>query len=324
MFVNWTKYKPQVLIELYSKMFLCRCFEETMYYLFLQGKVPGTLHQSQGQEAVSVGVCSILNKDDVIFSTHRPHSDYISKGADLVKLTAEILGRKGGCCKGKGGSMHITDVSVGAMPANAIVGGNVPIAVGSGLAFKLKESKQVSVSFFGDGAINEGAWHEALNFAALFDIPVIFICVNNQFASSTHVKQSVKIDQLADRADAYGIPGIVVDGMDVLAVREAMKEAVDRARSGGGPTLLENICYRLVGHSRSDPANYRSEEEYEKWQKRDPIKLLRKELINKGVLDEAGIKKVEEEVQKQMDLAVEMADKSPDPDPKECLDDVYA
>ena len=189
-----------------------------------------------------MGVCYALNKDDVVFSTHRPHSDYLSKGADPVKIIAEVLGRRDGCCKGKGGSMHICDVGVGAMPANAIVGGNLPIAAGSALAFQLQHSPRVAVSFSGDGAANEGAWHEALNLAALKSLPVLFVTINNQYASSTRFDQSVKVSHIADRAVAYGMPGVVADGMDVLAVYEAAKSALERARSGQDPTCWSSIA----------------------------------------------------------------------------------
>ncbi len=324
MFELWKDQDPEVLKKLYASMFKSRTFEETLYYLFLQGKVPGSLHQSQGQEAVSVGVCSLLNKDDVVFSTHRPHSDYLAKGADMVKLIAEILGREGGCSRGKGGSMHICDISVGAMPANAIVGGNVPIAAGSALAFKLQGNKRIAVSFFGDGASNEGVWHEALNMAALFELPVLFVCINNQYASSTTFQQSVRIKHIADRAAAYGFPGVTAEGMDVLAVREATKPAIERARAGKGPTLLEFNCYRMVGHSRSDPANYRSKEEVEEWKKKDPIKLTREKLVESKVLTQKGLEELEEKVKKEIDDAVVLADQSPKPAPEECLEDVYA
>jgi TPP-dependent pyruvate/acetoin dehydrogenase alpha subunit len=220
--------------------------------------------------------------------------------------------------------MHISDVSVGVMPANAIVGGNVPIAAGSALAFKLRSSRRIAVSFFGDGATNQGAWHEALNLAAVLELPVIFACVNNQFASSTSLEKSVKIERLSDRATAYGMPGAVVDGMDVLAVREATAEAVERARAGSGPTLLEYICYRLVGHSRSDPANYRAQEEFEHWRKRDPLVVTRAKLIESGVIDEKGIQLLEEDIKMRIEQITDEADQFPDPDPEQCLDDVYA
>ena len=324
MFENWKKYDKETLAGLYRKMYQARLFEETLYFLFLEGKIPGSLHQSQGQEAVSVGVCSLLNRDDVVYSTHRPHSDYIAKGADMTRLIAEILGRQGGCCKGKGGSMHICDISAGAMPANAIVGGNVPIAAGSALAFKLRGSRQVAVSFTGDGASNEGVWHEALNLAALYNLPVLFVTINNQWASSTAFRQSVRVECLSERAAAYGMPGVTADGMDVLAVREAAAPALERARSGQGPSLLEFMCYRFVGHSRSDPANYRSKEEVEAWKSRDPLTVTRARLIDSRVMTEKDVAGLEAEVKAAIDAAVAEAEKSPQPAPEECLEDVYA
>lgn len=324
MFENWSKYNKKTLSGLYREIYQARLFEETLYFLFLEGKIPGSLHQSQGQEAVSVGVCSLLDNEDVVYSTHRPHSDYIAKGADMTRVIAEILGRRDGCCKGKGGSMHICDLSVGAMPAIAIVGGNVPLAAGSALAFKLKGTQQVAVSFTGDGASNEGAWHEALNLAALNNLPVLFVTINNQWASSTAFKQSVKIEHLSERAAGYGIPGVTADGMDVLAVREATEPALKRARNGKGPTLLEFNCYRFVGHSRSDPANYRFKEEVEKWKKRDPVTVMRAKLVESGVMSAEAILELENQVKVTIDAAVTEAEKSPVPAPEECLDDIYA
>jgi len=324
MFENWKKYDRETIAGLYQAMYRCRTFEETLYFLFLEGKIPGSLHQSQGQEAISVGVCSLLNKEDVIYTTHRPHSDTIAKGANMTRLIAEILGRRGGCCKGKGGSMHICEPSVGVMPAIAIVGGNIPIATGSALAFKLMGNQQVAVSFSGDGASNEGAWHEALNLAALKDLPVLFVTINNQWASSTPFKQSVRIATLSSRAAAYGMPGLTADGMDVLAVREATAPALERARKGEGPTLLEFICYRFVGHSRSDPANYRSREEVEEWKLRDPIQVLRARLIESKLMTGEAVAELENQVKAEIDAAVVEAEKSPQPAPEECLDDVYA
>lgn len=323
MFETWKQYPADTLAGLYRSMYQARLFEETLYFLFLEGKIPGSLHQSQGQEAVSVGVCSLLNKDDVVYSTHRPHSDYLAKGADMTRLIAEILGRRGGCCKGKGGSMHICDLSVGAMPAIAIVGGNVPLAAGSALAFKLEGSRRVAVSFAGDGATNEGAWHEALNLAALYDLPALFVIVNNQWASSTPFRQSVRIEHLSDRAASYGMPGVTVDGMDVLAVRQVTQAALQRARDGQGPTLLECVCYRFVGHSRSDPANYRTKEEVEAWKQHDPVATLRAKLVDRNALSEDALAALEAEVQAAIEAAVAEADRSPLPAPEECLEDVY-
>jgi len=271
------------LLEMYRKMVTIRRFEDHLYNLFLQGVVQGTLHQYQGQEAVAVGVCSTLNKDDLIFSTHRPVGHGIAKGMSLKGIAAELMGKKSGCVGGKGGQMHMTDVSVGMMPSNAIVGANIPIATGAALSFKLRGEDRVAVSFFGDGAANIGTFHEGINMAAIKDAPVILICENNQYAASTHISLATKIENIADRAVCYGIPGVIVDGMDVLEVRSAVLEAVERARNGAGPTLIEAKTYRYMGHSRGDPGNYRSEEEMTEWRSRDPIKRFQKYLLSESI-----------------------------------------
>src|SRR4029077_11785545 len=225
-----------MLLEMFRRMALIRRFEDHLHSLFLQGLVPGTLHQCQGQEAVAVGVCSALRSDDVIFSTHRPVGHVIAKGSSLRRIAAELWGKADGCAGGKGGQMHLVDPSVGAFPSNAIVGANIPIAVGAALGFKLRGVDRIAVSFFGDGAANIGAFHEGLNLAAVKDAPVIFVCENNQYAASTHISKSTRVPQISERAKAYGIPGYTVDGMDVLAVHQAARQAVARARSGDGPT----------------------------------------------------------------------------------------
>ena len=291
--------------------------------LFLQGLVPGTLHQYQGQEAVAVGVCSTLQRDDIIFSTHRPVGHGIAKGMSLKSIAAEIMGKAEGCAGGKGGQMHLTDVSVGMMPSNAIVGANIPIATGAALGFKLRNEDRVSVSFFGDGAANIGAFHEGINLAAIKDAPVVFICENNQYAASTHISLATKIENIADRAKSYGIPGVIVDGMDVLAVRDVSEDAVDRARMGKGPTLIEAKTYRFMGHSRGDPGQYRSQQEIEKWQARDPIPNFRKYLQDQGV-DPTTIGSIEESVEDSVSLALDFALNAPDPLPTETYSHVYA
>ena len=267
------------LLEMFEAMFLIRHFEDRIYYLFLQGIMPGTIHLYQGEEAIAVGVCSNLRKDDVITSTHRPHGHAIAKGVSITTLMAELFGKTTGCCRGRGGSMHVGDLEVGALPAIAIVGGNIPIAVGVALAFKFQKSDRVSACFFGDGASNEGTFHEAINMAAIWDLPVIFICENNFYGASTHVSKVMKIANIADRAMAYGIPGKIVDGNDAIAVYQAVRKAVERARSGQGPTLIECKTYRHGGHSRSDAGHYRPKNEKEEWLKKDPIVRLEKKLI---------------------------------------------
>jgi TPP-dependent pyruvate/acetoin dehydrogenase alpha subunit len=312
------------LLELFRCMALIRRFEDLLYRLFLQGQVPGTLHQYQGQEAVAAGVCSALRVDDVIFSTHRPVGHAIAKGTPLRAIAAELWGKADGCAWGKGGQMHLTDVSVGVMPSNAIVGGNIPIATGAALGFKLRGLDRIAVSFFGDGATNIGAFHEGVNLAAVKNAPVIFVCENNQYAASTHISLTTRIHDLADRAQAYGIPGFVVDGMDVLAVRQSALEAVERARRGDGPTLLEYKCYRYMGHSRGDPSQYRSKEEIEEWRQRDPILKFRGLLVSDHGQSEQELDRIEAESQAEVEAAVEFARSSPEPLPEESTQHVFA
>jgi pyruvate dehydrogenase E1 component alpha subunit len=318
-----TKYSHEHLLEMYQLMVTIRRFEDRLYQLFLQGLVPGTLHQYQGQEAVAVGVCTALQADDIIFSTHRPVGHGIAKGMTLRSIAAEIMGKAEGCAGGKGGQMHLTDVSVGMMPSNAIVGANIPIATGAALGFKLRGEERVAISFFGDGAANIGAFHEGINLAAVKDAPVVFVCENNQYAASTHISLTMKIENIADRAGSYGIPGVVVDGMDVIAVREMTEQAVDRARRGKGPTLIEAKTYRFMGHSRGDPGNYRAEDELSDWQSRDPIQKYSNYLVDQGV-DQLTLESLEESVDKRINEAVKYALAAPHPDPSETYSHVYA
>ena len=310
--------------EMFRRMVLIRRFEDHLYALFLQGVVPGTLHQYQGQEAVAVGVCTALHPDDVIFSTHRPVGHFLARGSAARGIAAEIMGKAAGCSGGKGGQMHLTDMSVGAMPSNAIVGANIPIATGAALGFQLRGQDRVAVSFFGDGASNIGAFHEGINLAAVKDAPVIFICENNQYGASTAISSMMRIANIADRAAAYGIPGCVVDGMDVLAVYQATLEAVERARHGKGPTLLECKTYRYAGHSRGDPGGYRSPEEVQLWRERDPIPHMRTLLTKELGLSEAEVKTIEHTCQSEVEEAVEFARKSPEPEKEETYRHVFA
>jgi pyruvate dehydrogenase E1 component alpha subunit len=304
-------------------MVTIRRFEDHLFQLFLQGMVPGTLHQYQGQEAVAVGVCSALEPDDIIFSTHRPVGHGIAKGMALKSITAELWGKAAGCAGGKGGQMHLTDAAVGMMPSNAIVGANIPIATGAALGFKLRGEKRVAVSFFGDGAANIGTFHEGINFAAVKDAPVVFVCENNQYAASTHLSTATKIPDIADRAAGYGIPGVIVDGMDVLKVYEAAQTAAQRARHGEGPTLIEAKTYRFKGHSRGDPGNYRTEGELLSWQKRDPLPHYRGILLSEGI-GEGSLAALEKAVDEDIKAAVEFAIAAPDPEPSETYTHVYA
>ena len=306
------------LTSLYRRMVLIREFEERVKYLFLEGIMPGTIHQYQGQEACAVGVCAALDQDDVITSTHRPHGHALAKGVTSRAAMAELYGKATGCCRGRGGSMHLGDPAVGMLPAIAIVGGGNTVVTGLGLACQLRRSDQVAVCFFGEGASNEGAFHEGMNFAAVRRLPVVFVCENNLYGASTPFHAVSALVDVADRAAAYGIPGRVVDGMDVLAVREAGSEAVATARAGEGPTLLECKTYRFVGHSRSDARGYRAGEEEAAWKERDPIPRLR------AVLPGDEAEAIEREVEATVDDAVEFARSSPDADPQEAFTDVYA
>jgi TPP-dependent pyruvate/acetoin dehydrogenase alpha subunit len=299
-------------------MLLIRRFEERCNHLFLQGKIPSTLHLCIGQEATAVGVCAALNRDDYLTSTHRPHGHALAKGVSAASIMAELYAKATGCCKGKGGSMHVGDVAVGMPPAIAIVGGGQPIAVGMALAAKMRRSGQVVASFYGDGGANEGAVHEAMNMAAVWKLPVLFICENNLYGASTPIGQVAAVKNLADRAAAYGFPGVVVDGNDVLAVREATTVAVERARTGEGPTLLECKTYRLCGHSRSDACGYRTRDEEAEWRERDPLRVMAKIIADIAVLEQ-----IEADVTAEIDTAVAFAEESPYPKAEESLDHVY-
>ncbi|MEM2318479.1 MAG: pyruvate dehydrogenase (acetyl-transferring) E1 component subunit alpha [Candidatus Bathyarchaeia archaeon] len=312
------------LVEMYRLMVKIRLFEEKVFELYAQNLVPGTIHLYTGQEAVAVGVCSALRKDDYITSTHRGHGHCIAKGADVKRVMAEILGKKTGYCKGKGGSMHIADFSIGMLGATAVVGAGIPIAAGAGLSIKLRGTDQVVACFFGDGASNQGTFHEGINMAAIWSLPVIFVCENNLYAMGTRQSMVMRIENIADRAAAYGIPGVVVDGNDVLAVYEATSKAAERARKGEGPTLIECKTYRHRGHSRVDPAKYRPREEVEAWLAKDPIKRFREKLLGLNVLTEAEIQQIDRGVAAEIEEAVRYAMESPYPAPEEALEDVYA
>jgi len=311
-------------VEMLRKMLEIRFFEEKVFELYAQNLVPGTIHLYAGEEAVAVGVCSNLRKDDYITSTHRGHGHCIAKGADLKRTMAEILGKKTGYCKGKGGSMHIADFSIGMLGATAVVGAGIPIAVGAGLSIKLRRTDQVVACFFGEGASNQGTFHEGINMASIWKLPVIFVCENNLYAMGTRQSIVMNIENIADRAVAYGIPGGVVDGNDVFAVYEVTEKAVERARKGEGPTLIECKTYRHKGHSRVDPARYRPKEEVEEWLAKDPIKRFKEKLMHARILNEAEIQHIEREVLVEIEEAVKFAIESPFPEPEEALEDVYA
>jgi len=301
-----------------------RFFEEKVFELYGQNLVPGTIHLYAGEEAVAVGVCANLRKDDYIVSTHRGHGHCIAKGARLDKTMAEILGKKTGYCEGKGGSMHIADFNIGMLGATAVVGAGIPIATGAGLSIKLRGTDQVTACFFGDGASNQGTFHEGINMAAIWKLPVLFVCENNLYAMGTHQTRVMLIENIAKRAVAYGIPGVSVDGNDVIAVYEAAQEAVKHARSGSGPTLIECKTYRHKGHSRFDPATYRPKEEVEEWIEKDPIQRLKRRLLEQWNISNEETTQIEKEVADAVETAVKFAMGSPYPAPEEALEDVYA
>ena len=318
-----TNLPKELLANMLGKMLEIRLFEEKVFDLYGQNLVPGTIHLYVGEEAVAVGVCSNLRTDDYITSTHRGHGHCIAKGADSKRVMAEILGKKTGYCKGKGGSMHIADFSVGMLGATAVVGAGLPIAVGAGLTAKLKKTDQVTACFFGEGASNQGTFHESLNLASAWNLPVIFVCENNLYAMGTRQSRIMKITNIADRAAAYGMPGCVVDGNDVLIVYEAACAAVERARSGKGPTLIECKTYRHKGHSRVDPAKYRAKEEVQGWLDRDPIKRLKQKVLNDHILSNEEINTIEKEASAKIEASVKFAVESAYPAPEEALEDVY-
>jgi acetoin:2,6-dichlorophenolindophenol oxidoreductase subunit alpha len=304
---------PERKLAMYRRMLLCRMFEDRVNALFLQGRMPGTIHQAQGQEACAVGVCEVLQEGDMLTSTHRP----------LNSLMAELFAKSTGCCRGKGGSMHMGDATLGMLPAIAIVGGGIPLAAGYALSFKYLKRPNIAACFFGDGAVNEGVFHETLNMAAIWELPVLFICENNRYGASTSIHSVMRVLTVSERAVAYGIPGRTVDGNDVEGVYEATLEAAERARSGKGPTLLELETYRFAGHSRSDPGHYRSKEEVAEWKKKDPITRFEDKHQAAGLLTREGIANFRASVEQELNDAVAFAEASPSPLPEECLADVY-
>ncbi len=312
-----------LLLEIYRKMVAVRIFEETAADLFLKGQLPGFLHSYIGEEAVAAGVCAHLTPQDMITSTHRGHGHAVAKGARLDMMMAELFAKKTGYCHGKGGSMHIADLDLGILGANGIVGGGVPIATGAGLALKLKGTDRVTVAFFGDGGSNTGAFHEGVNMAAVWNLPVVFVCENNQYAESTPRGVHQRIKDVAQRAMAYDIPGVVADGMDVFDVYQKSGEAIDRARTGGGPTLVEAKTYRFLGHYVGDPQTYRSKDEVEQWKKRDPIAMFRKRVVDEGKVGTADLDAIDTAIAKEMEQAVEFARQSPEPEVEAALQDIF-
>jgi pyruvate dehydrogenase E1 component alpha subunit len=307
-----------------TRMHLIRKFEETAEASYMRGLIHGTMHLSIGQEASAVGSILALNADDYILSTHRGHGHCIAKGADPALMLAEFFGKENGYCRGRGGSMHIADIDGGNLGANGIVGGGLPIAAGVGMSIKAQRQSRVCMVFFGDGASNEGAFHEALNLASIWTLPVVFVCENNKYGMSMDIAKAMAVPNVADRAAAYAIPGTVVDGNDLPAVAATAREAVDHARSGRGPWLLECKTYRWRGHSKSDRNLYRTKDEIDSWRRRDPIERLEAELVAQRRLEPAELAAIEKAAQQQIEAALAFAKASPDPDPAQLTRDVYA
>lgn len=308
---------------IYENMNRIRCFEMKAVSLFEANKLRGSVHLYVGEEAVAATVCSRLSDSDYIASTHRGHGHCIAKGAALDRAMAELMGKATGYCKGRSGSMHIADFSKGNLGANAIVGGGIPIAVGAALAAKMQNQKKVSVSFFGDGASNEGTFHESLNLASVWKLPVIFVCENNLYGISVPSWQSTSVKDISVRAAAYDMPGITVDGNDVEAIDEAFRTAYERAIAGEGPTLIECKTYRWLGHWTGDPQPYRTREEVASWKEKCPIKRYRNKLIEQGLFTAEELDEIERSAQAEADAAAEFALNSPEPDPATLLDDVF-
>jgi TPP-dependent pyruvate/acetoin dehydrogenase alpha subunit len=313
-----------VLLEMYRRMVRIREFETAASDLFRKGQVKGTVHPYIGQEASGVGVCMALRQDDLIAGTHRSHGHNIAKGASTAKMMAEILGRETGYCKGRGGSMHIAAFETGSLGALAVVGSGIPLAVGAGLGFQMQGADSVAVAFTGDAGSNTGNFHEGLNMAAIWSLPVLVVLENNHYGVSTNIRDAVRIEDLSQRALSYGIPGVRVDGFDVLAVYAAAQAAVARARSGEGPTLLVTESYRLEGHYAGEPEVYRARAEVEEYRQKEPIGRFRRYLVENGLAAEAQAAAVEAEVREEIAAAVEFARSSPLPDPATAMDYIYA
>ncbi|MEN5082191.1 thiamine pyrophosphate-dependent dehydrogenase E1 component subunit alpha [Bosea sp. TWI1241] len=317
-------YPREALLDALRRMHLIRQFEEGAEESYMRGLIHGTMHLSIGQEASAVGICLPLTREDQITSTHRGHGHCIAKGAEVKRMFAEFFGKTTGYCGGRGGSMHIADVSTGNLGANGIVGGGIPIAVGAALTAKRLRTGKVAVSFFGDGANNEGAFHEALNMASVWTLPVVFVCENNGYGMSTSTARSTAVPNIADRAAAYGMPGVIVDGNDLSAVAEASHIAVERARRGEGPSLIECKTYRYRGHSKSDRNRYRTKDEIDDWMaNRDPIARYEAQLAEFGIATDAEIAAVREAVRAEIAAGIEFAKESPAPATADLALDVY-
>jgi TPP-dependent pyruvate/acetoin dehydrogenase alpha subunit len=317
-------YDRNFLLSLYQRMLLIRQFEDRVKSLFLEGIMPGTIHQCQGQEATAVGICAALKESDFITSTFRGHGHALAKGLTVQEMLDELFGAVTGCCKGKGGSMHMGNLEKGMIPGIAIVAGGIPVATGMALAFKMRKTQQVVACFFGDGGVAEGAFHEAVNMAALWSLPVLFVCENNLYGASTRIDQVMKNTTVSDRAASYGFRGETVDGNDLLAVYDAAERAVEECRTGQGPVLLELLTYRRTGHSRRDPGHYQPKEEREAWSANDPIVRFAQVLLASGQVDQSDLDGIREEIDYEIESAVEQAKTAPLPALDDLLTDVYA
>jgi len=312
------------LIELYRQMLLIRRFEEKSAEAYVAGKIGGFCHLYIGQEAVGVGAISAIRKDDYVLASYREHGLALAKGMAARSIMAELFGKATGCSKGKGGSMHMFDKELGFFGGHAIVGGQIPLATGTAFATKYQGTDQVTLCFFGEAAVNQGAFHESLNMAQLWKLPCIYICENNQYGMGTSLARAMSLSDISKKACAYDLASEFVDGMDVLAVREATLRAVERARKDYLPTLLEIRTYRFMGHSMSDPGNYRTRAEIEKYQERDPIKLFSATLVEQKITDEKTLEEIDRKVREEVEDSLRFADESPLPDPSELYTDVYA
>jgi len=317
-------YDRNKLLDFYRTMVTIRCFEEKIEEFFFAGEIPGFVHLYIGEEAIATGVIANLRRSDLIQSTHRGHGHTIAKGADLKKMMAEIFGRKTGYCKGKGGSMHIADFSVGMIGANGVVGGGYSLATGAGLAQKLQGKDDISVVFFGDGASNRGTFHEAANMASVWKLPVLFVCENNQWASTTPYRTTTSVEDISDRARGYSMPGVSVDGNDVFAVYEVSGDMIGKIRKGEGPSLLECKTYRIKGHFVGDPEKYRTKEEVKKiFTTDDPISNFEKKVLKAGIISRDELDGVAAAAASEVDSAVDYARQAPEPDPSEIYEDLY-
>jgi pyruvate dehydrogenase E1 component alpha subunit len=315
---------PQTLTKLLHQMLLIRRFEEKSAEAYSTGKIGGFCHLYIGQEAVAVGAISAIRTDDYVLTSYREHAHALAKGMTPESVMAELFGKETGCSRGKGGSMHMFDSRVNFLGGHAIVGGQIPLATGTAFAAKYKGTDRVTLCFFGEAAVNQGAFHESLNMAQLWKLPCIYICENNQYGMGTSLARAMSLQNIAQKACAYEVAAEFVDGMDVLAVREATIRAVERARKDSLPTLLEVRTYRFMGHSMSDPGNYRTRAEIEKHQERDPLKLFTASLREEGIIDDKGLEQMEQQVREEIERAVRFADESPEPPPDELYSDVYA